>query len=367
MTLVYSVKKCKAYGFAQSIENAIALFPNSNREFYVICEEHRKELMKDINGSSVTFINETSSMENINESSSAKNNNVPVFIVELATTENIEAQFPIENDDMTAIQEYIDNNPIKFDTMSKIEINECLEIVRNISENGEFLKGKTMNFKFYNFIKIIYGILKDTLFKTNLLRILSESEDVAELEFLYPIKYETKKIDRVVNSKLFRDIEIIVDKKADGKSNTMYKTSEADLKQASLGNSTQLEAFSKGMFTIIRGKKSANLDNYGDQNHDVLDILARNGVVCTPDSLKNSSLDKLMNMLSTFNSFEVVFIHPSLMYKKLYVEFPSEQGKPEYNMNEGELIAVVFRYLCLKFFGYKGIYDEHQREYDYLF
>lgn len=358
MTLSYSVKKCKSYGFSQTFKNAVELFPLdylNSKDLYIVSDTIEED----------KFPKKIKKLDF--EISPIPNRKHGIIFVELATVENIEINVPITHNDIDSIKEYVENNKEKFESLSNGELLECIDILENIYENDKFLHGKTMTFKFYDFVKSIYGILKDTLFKTHLLEILSESHSVSELEMLHPVIYESKKIDKVVASKLFKDIEIIIDEKNTGKSNSMYKTSKDDMKQASLGNSIQLEAFSKGMFTVIRGKKSAGITNNGDQNHDVLDIMARNGVVCTPESLRNSSLDKLMKTLAGFEEFDVVFIHPSLMYKNIRVEFPSEQGKPEYNMNEGELIAVVFRYLCLNFFGYKGIYDENQREYEFLF
>ena len=355
MTLLYSVKKCNSYGFSQTKEAAFDMFSTLNDNVFVICDENRQKNYIDIKPQF--------KWEIIDEN---KNKSAIVF-VELATIENVQISMPIEHDDIESVQNYIDQNSNIFDDFSKGELTECMDIIEQIYDNGEFLQGKSMNFKFYNFIKLIYKVLKDTVFKTNLLKILSENHSISELELLYPIEYITKNINKIQNSSLFNDIEIIIDEKNTGTSNTMYKTSEHDLKQSTLGNSTQLEAFSKGMFTVIRGKKSANINDGGDRNHDILDILAKNGVVCTPESLKYSSLDRLMDFLASFKSFDVIFIHPSLMNKSIKAEYPSDQGKPEYTMNEGELIAIVFRYLCLKFFGYKGVYDENQREYEYLF
>jgi len=358
MTLVYAIKRCKSYGFSQSIKIALDSYDKNElkKDVYLICDENRKNLFP----KNFKHID----LNNIDEKQLTTKG---IVFVELANIVNEEVKVAIKNNDILLINSHINDHPQEFEFLSKGELIECQSIIKNVYENADFLKGKSMLPKFYEFTRIIYPILKDTEFKLNLLRILTEHISVKELEQNYPIQYESENINKVKSSAVFKDIEIIIDEKTSGKSTSMYKTSEEDLKQASLGNSTQLEAFSKGMFTVIRGRKSANINNHGDQNHDVLDILARNGVVCTPESLRNSSLDKLMSMLEKFSEFEIMFIHPSLMYKNIKTEFPNEQGKPEYNMNEGELIAVVFRYLCLNFFGYKGIYDDNQREFEFLF
>lgn len=122
------------------------------------------------------------------------------------------------------------------------------------------------------------------------------------------------------------------------------------------------------MFTVIRGRKSANIDyKLHLQNADVLDLLAKNGVVCTPESAKDISINRLMNVLKQFKSFDVIFIHPALLQKSFRTEFPSEQYLPEYTLGNGEILAVIFRYLCLNYFGYKGIYTDAYKEYEYLF
>ena len=167
--------------------------------------------------------------------------------------------------------------------------------------------------------------------------------------------------------KPFDDIEIITDKSKRGSSSKVYREKD-DLKAASMGNSTQLEAFSKDLFTVVKGKRSSGY-NYENRlmNHDVLDLLARNGIVCVPKDLNNSSFEQLMRLFSTFDKFSVIFIHPALLSKAILVESPCEQALPEYEVCEGEILAIAFRYMCVHFFGYKSVYDESLKEYDYLF
>ena len=175
-----------------------------------------------------------------------------------------------------------------------------------------------------------------------------------------------------LESSLFDDIHIIQknkdEKKEDGLTNTEYTVSKEDMKKQLAGDSSHLDAFTTNAFAVILGKKSANIfsSNYR-QNHDVLDSLARNGVVCSPITDKVLSIQKLIDKLTSYKSFKVFAIHSALDLKFIEHEFPSEISHPSYIIGKGEITAVFYRYLLLNFFGYCSIITDSMRENNYLF
>jgi hypothetical protein len=166
------------------------------------------------------------------------------------------------------------------------------------------------------------------------------------------------------------DIKFVVKENEKGeKSSSKYSRAKEDLRETAIsGNSSQLEAFSKGVFSVIRGRRTSNIESYSYlQNHYVIDSLVQNGVVGSPDNYKSLSLYILMKHLSTLKEFEIVFVHPSLLVVKIFEDSPSEQAKPEYEIGSGEILAVIYRYICLHFFGYCSVLTETLNEWNYLF
>jgi hypothetical protein len=226
-----------------------------------------------------------------------------------------------------------------------------------------------MKHKFLNFLLYIYPTLQSSQLKSQILQILQFNNIPIDLLLKeYPLETSSFEVLCILPTSFFKDIIITVDDNAEGLSSNMYKTSREDIKKASFGNSASLEAFTKGTFTVLRNRKTANIENSTlKQNHEVLNLIATNGVVCTPETKEILSLDLLMQKLSKCNNFSIVFVHPALEQKYVAFDKPTEFSKPEYTLNGGELIAIVYRYMLIHFFGMHSIRDEDKLEYQYLF
>ena len=160
------------------------------------------------------------------------------------------------------------------------------------------------------------------------------------------------------------DIKIVENDKDTNISNKNYVKEK--LTQNSIQNSTQLEAFGKNKFTVIYGRKQANIPNtIRNQNYGVIDSLARNGVICSPETRNKLSIEILIEKLSKLNAFHIVIIHPSYLLKYNSSTYPCENIEPSYKLNEGEILAVFYRYICIHFFGYCEIHDENDNEWKY--
>ena len=187
-----------------------------------------------------------------------------------------------------------------------------------------------------------------------------------QLEKDNPYEYIERTIDSVIAAPMFNDIEISIDINDKNTSSSLYKPDKDALKQASLGKTTQLDAFSENKFAIIHTKKHAGIETkIRNQNHDVLDTLAVNGVMKSPETAKPLSIYLLMNKLEQFKHFSIVFIHPSYEVKSMISEYPCEQIIPSYTINQGEILAVAYRYLVMRFFGYCSIFTDSMLEWRY--
>ena len=180
-----------------------------------------------------------------------------------------------------------------------------------------------------------------------------------------------------LTSSQFDDINILTDEKHDNNNNNIktnnadFKRDDGDLRKIVTGQSSQLEAFSKNIYSVIYGKKTANIqqgkNNAHIFNHNVIDSLAKNGIICDQTSEQLLSVHLIFNELEKLRKFNIFFIHPKLDIEYVEQESPSEISHPVYIKGEGEITAVFYRTLVLRFFPYLTIVTESMRENAYLF
>ena len=173
-----------------------------------------------------------------------------------------------------------------------------------------------------------------------------------------------------LEAKVFSDINILSEESKDKKLSS-EKHDEKELNKIMTGNSSQLEAFSKNIYTVIHGKKTANIpqghNNIHIFNHNVIDSLARNGIISDQNSSTTLSVHILMNELEKINQFIIYFIHNGLELDYTFHESPNDISHPVYYKGIGEITAVFYRNLLLRFFPYLTIVSESMRENAYLF
>ncbi len=168
---------------------------------------------------------------------------------------------------------------------------------------------------------------------------------------------------------IFDDIHISMPKVSKaGESSKEQQLSKEELHEQLGGKSTQLDAFSNNLFAVIYGKKSANLQSCNSkQNHGVLDSLARNGVVCTPKTNEVLSIQKITDRLMKLKKFSVFGMHSALELPFDEQEYPSEISHPSYKIANGEITAILYRYVLINFYGYCSIVTDSMRENAYIF
>lgn len=187
--------------------------------------------------------------------------------------------------------------------------------------------------------------------------------DFEELNSLDKTKTYTFIID--AKNSIFDDIEIEIDKEKEGQNSKKDKTQDVK-KDMLLGGGKQLEAFANNKFTVINGKRNASIQPvHQKQNHEVIDTIARNGILVSPLPTISFSIGILFNILRKFDTFALVIIHPSLIVDSRDSNYPSEYVEPAFIIGEGEICAVFYRYICLYFYGYLGVYDDDDRERNY--
>jgi hypothetical protein len=360
-------------GFAYSLKDALNLFKDSEllkNDIYYISDddelvkvfgEHLKNLEpksskkhKRLDPPAVKVINNFGdfSSEKLKKKSS-------ILFVKLANQVTRRIEIDIKSNDIEALSQ----------TEHATENAEFLEMLSKLNEDEETFDKTELPNEFIMWLREIFDFLKDSKLKISILR-LFKIHGINDVEFIsnHPIEFNFKDIEVTQHISLFDDIKIVTDQNDPNTSSKSYVRSDDFAKKACAGNSTALEAFSSNKFTVIYGKKHANIQNtLINCNHDILDSLARNGVICSPTSSSQSSMSKLVNIAKQFKQFHICFIHPAIEYKAMRCDYPTQQLEPAYLINQGEICAIAYRYFVLNFFGYCSIKNDSMLEYDYIF
>lgn len=238
------------------------------------------------------------------------------------------------------------------DDLTEDEITELTKLKKEYEKYEETLKDKSV---------IIYDFdSKD------------ESKNIKMMENIAKIG-EGKTIIIDLSSNWMNDIDIATDKDKDASdiSTASFKHDDQTFNKAMTGQSTQLEAFSSNRYTVIYGKKTAGIQastaNPHIFNHNVIDSLAKNGVVVDIKTDTELRILKFMRELEKLRKFNIFFIHPSYDLEYSEYESPSDISNPTYIKGKGEICAIAYRALILRFFPYLTILTESMREDAYLF
>lgn len=355
MTTSYAVKKCNSIGFASDFEHLSMKYSEI---------ELSNDNVMFISDDSVNWNHNSMTVEEFANVSPPSDHSRPLIVVELARRSMKTIKIPVECDDSLAVEDFA------YDIIDEDTLIQYKDSFLGFIKDNECYEDKKLSKDFIDFIAALFPELLDGHLKRITLDVLRDNGyNTMKLETDYPIDYNEEEVETVSPLKLFEDIRITINKNDTNakSSSAVYKSDKAELNKASVGSSTQLEAFSKNRFTVIHSKKSANIDNkIYKRNHDVLDSLARNGVVCSPDTGAVLSIHRLMLALKKYKSFDICFVHPSYELKCCRSEVPSELIEPSYIINDGELLAIVYRYIVVSFFGYSSVFTEGMEELVYL-
>ena len=358
MTTKYTVKRCNTFGFAQTLRNAITLFPPEDYTKANIFYVHSS---KDTPSESLLKLNASTHDITDIQDIKANDDNKNILFIELGYKTKRQVKRPVSYDDHDIVDSFcsVNHHPSDF--------KHAIYTIIDDTDQAEELKEHKFSNEFLQFLIDLYPHLRDYKLKKSILELLGFNDyNTLQLEKDNPFEFEDITIDSVLSAPMFSDIEVSIDVNDTNTSTTLYRPDKDALKKATLGKATQLDAFSENKFAIIHTKKHAGIDNrIRNQNHDVLDTLAVNGVMKSPETQKPLSVYSLMLKLQQFKSFDVVFIHPSYEVKAMNSEYPCEQIIPSYTINQGEILAIVYRYLVMYFFGYCSIFTDSMLEWRY--
>lgn len=174
-------------------------------------------------------------------------------------------------------------------------------------------------------------------------------------------------VDIIINaeSEMFNDIKFIYDHDKENLNSKNLK--QEVLSGCSLGSSSMLDAIQAKEFAINPGRKGSGIQSlHHNQNHEIIDAIAINGLLYSPNVISEYSVGKLLIKLSDLNEFYIYIVHSALSVDVFDGIMPYSYNIPRYLIGKGEILSVFFRYISLLFFGYMSVYDnvDIERNYD---
>lgn len=375
MTTRYIVKKCHELGFAQTINDAQSMFDdNEYVELHLTMEGFEA---KDEDGDVIEdndYFKTFYTLEDLEKyvdklynktiKTNPQANGIKQkhrLFVTLGYEESYQTDVPVSNDETTVINEFR-TQKLPIDVQEEIR-----EFVLEYYNDFDLLSEKEIGQQLATFLIELFPNLRDGDFRENIIEVLNYNNiQTFDLLDKYPQEYINITKTRSTNAPAFDDIKIAYDKDDVNVSTKHYRVDKDALRKATIGKTAQLNAFTENQFAIVHNKKSSGCVNkVANQNHDILDTLAVNGVILVPNSSKPLSMYKLMKVLEKFSHFDIVFIHSMYENRFMKAEAPCEQIIPAYKLNGGEILAIAYKYVVSFFFAYCSIVSDSMLELRY--
>lgn len=247
----------------------------------------------------------------------------------------------------------ISDSKVNDEVMKKLD-DELFNLQKLIKSQ---LEAKQKEIEFEN-SKIINLKLNEVIDEIRNLKNQNNNKSIGETS-------KNENINIIINAEnpIFSDIKFTIDK-------SKVKLNSQNIKQnimsgATLGSSNMLDAISEQKFAVILGRKTANLRNLQNQNHDCIDALVQNGLMGSPKIMSEYSVGKILIELTKFKKMNLYIIHSALQVNSLEYDGISVYNVPRYTIGDGEILSVFFRYIAILFFPYLSITNISDTEYKY--
>lgn len=209
-----------------------------------------------------------------------------------------------------------------------------------------------------------FAFIKDEKYIDDINKPLTNFIRLNELDKQKPNEFFTLIIN--AESDTFSDIQFEIEEEERGTCSKTETHTQDVTKNIVLGASKQLDAYSEKKFVINHSKKTSSLLGiHPKQNYDVIDSVARNGVLSIPTVTVDLSIGKLFNQLIKYNNFFLIVVHSALEENVREGATPNEFCQPIYEVGKGEITAVFYRFIATYFFGYMGILGEADCDHGY--
>lgn len=366
MNLTYIIKKCQGFGFATTLKDIEfkALGVKSPRIIYLQDKDNHKR-PKGSDG----YKNIDELVSNVD----AYDKDQPtLFLVEVGviadevTKQDVEMTVQDLTDAISKVKTSV--------TVDKATIKQFEESILSMKEKPEPFLKVDLNSTFLQYLQDIYPLIEDTKLQLTIIRILIKHgirTDTLMSEHPISHKEEVSKVTKL--SSIFEDIK--VDDPYYDKSKEEIEESNANgiLRELTATAITKFSGFGNSFAQVDHNKKRANIPDINTlRNHATIHALARNRIVATPriyeyekNPAKKCSIQKLVDVMSQFKNFRVVFIYPNYQYVFRYADYPTRMI--EIDSSDGNVIlSVIFRYMCINFFGMHKTIDSDDMAVKYM-
>lgn len=362
MNLNYIIKKCKGFGYAAKLSD-IKLkqigFHSPNIVYMRDKETHGKPKGALIVDDFDDYLSQVNALDPTSEQLTKPT----VFLVELGVPTKTISHKDIDVSDIEA-EEQIDrfNIDLDIDDEKKTVYKNALKAIRRTPEtylNSEF------NATYLKFMVDIFPQIKETKFQRSVLKILVKNQiRVDELLAEHPLNYEDVEVETTRQSSLFADLKVSDPFFEKSKTELEDDNTNGVLREFTAQAITKFNGFGNKFAQVDNSKKGANLEDISVlRNHANIHALARNKIIATPKVLKDCCMSKLMQILSRFQNFAIVFIWPNFHNIFTFADNPSKTL--EVDTSEGNVIlTVIFRYMLIHFYGLHSTIshtDYHQK------
>lgn len=355
MNLNYVLCKCKGFGYARSLSDIkMKKILNENDEARIVYF-HAAAPTSGVDASFHSL--DVSSFEELEALDKQKS----VFIVELGFVDKI-----MEKEDVclpeAELFRVVDEHEINLDISdeAKGKYKDCLKSM--IEKPVNFLKAK-YNATFLEFLKQIYPSFEDSRIQKTIISILNfNGERTDTLVSKFPIKFNPIEGETTKQSPLFSDLKI--NDPYFNKSQSTDTESDEILRRVNAAKISQFNGFGDTFSRIDNSKTTINhQNNIPMRNYEVINMLTRNKIVSEPQTIEPLSLDRLMKTLEKYDEFKIVFIWPE--YPGFaFASVPT--NVLEVSSDGCVILNVVFRYICIYFFGMYSIYNDEDKYNKYL-
>lgn len=358
MNLNYIIKRCKGFGYASTLKDVKlkSIGYKSPQIFYIKdASTHSKPKDSIVIKNLDEFLEQISSLSSspLLSSSSFDLSKPSIFLVELGvpTTTSRHDDIDVSNEEAESLIDSFDIS-LDIDSEKKIMYKNALKEIRKTPET--YLKAE-FNATFLKFLVEFYPRVKETKLQRSILKILVKNQvRVDQLISEHPLNYKEVPMETVRQSTIFQDVKISDSYFEKSKTELEDDNNNGVLREFSSQAITKFNGFGNMFAQVDNSKKRASLDDISVlRNHANIHALARNKIIATPQVLVNCSFSKLMKIFSKFENFAVVFIWPNYGGSGGMFTFSESPAKTlEVDVGDGNVIlAVVFRYMLIHFFG----------------
>lgn len=345
MELDYIVKRCQGYGIANSLKSIKISQISTDKERQLI-------FLKD--QSTKTSIKGSTSFTTIDDLDKYTSNLSPealekdtVFFIEVGVYAN-EIKKKDHRIDIEETNKVIDEFEIKLDIDEKLKegFRNALKMINK--SPGTYLK-QEYTAQFLEFVKEIYPFIQDSILQKSIIKILNfNSIRTDGLLKEHPYTFDPEEVVVTKYSSFISDLKINDPFFEDGNDTSI---DDGIVRRLAEGKISRFNGFGNAFAQVDNAQKRAGINNtISMRNHEVIDILARNKIVASPETFEELSISKLMHIIGRYKKFHLILVYPNFLGTFIYASEPSKMMEID-GSNGCVILCVFIRYILINFFG----------------